>query len=89
MNGHYGFRVTGGAKDLQYLDPEGEGNWFCLSVGAVKTDEETIGMLGEGSVLETETPGTALLPIYCSNGIVLPCHFSCNGESGWARVFMK
>ena len=89
MNGFYGFRVTGGAKELQYFDPGAAGTLFCLSAGEVKIDEETLDMLGEGCVLETGTPETALLPIYCSNGIVLPCHFSCNGESGWARIFMK
>lgn len=89
MNGKYGFRVTGEAKDFQYIDPAVEGNWFCLSAGIVKADEDMIGMLGEGSVLETDTPDTALLPVYCSNGIVLPCYFSCNGETGWARIFMR
>ena len=88
LNGKLGLRITGMGKGLQYVAVSGKAIFLCLSAGAVDTDEETISILGEGCVLETDTPANGLLELVCSNGINLPCRFSCNGEDGWARVFL-
>ena len=88
LNGKLGLRITGMGKGLQYAAVSGKAIFLCLSAGAVDTDEETISILGEGCVLETDTPANGLLELVCSNGINLPCRFSCNGEDGWARVFL-
>lgn len=89
VDGRLGLRITGMGKGLQYVPDPDASVFLCLSAGTADTDEDTVSILGEGCVVETNTPETGLLELVCSNGINLPCRFSCNGEDGWARIFLS
>lgn len=87
-DGRLGFRITGSGKGLQYIQASDGSTFLCLSAGEADTDEDAVAILGQGCVLETSTPEPGLLTLVCSNGVNLPCRFSCSGEDGWVRIFM-